>query len=115
MSEWFGGVTMYPAAGCYQPAGEAIHCDPDVVMESSTIEGVPTPPAAESHAFLDRLARQVGRELGQETVFESVLTEDAAQWQPGHQQQFLSEPYVHAGAGPVSAADVFRVAMPLAD
>jgi hypothetical protein len=115
MSEWFGGVTMDPAAGCYQPEDAAIHCDPDIVFESSTIKDQPQHSPAENTKLLDQLASRIGRELGQDQVFEAVLTEDTAQWQPGHQRQFLTEPSVRSTAAPISPEDVFCLVMPLND
>jgi hypothetical protein len=52
MSEGFDGVTMYPAAGCYQPAdAPTIYSDPDIVLETNTIETQPQHSPSENKGF----------------------------------------------------------------
>lgn len=90
MAEWFGGVTVYPAAGCYvSQEAHRLECNPDIVIASSEIEGHVYPEARQTESFMARLALQVGAELGQEDVYEQETTTDYSQWVPGDRMQVL--------------------------
>jgi len=88
MAEHFGGVTVYPAAGCWEEQ-HTLHCDPNIVLAAAEVEGQPSAGDAANEAFMADLARRVGEELGQGAVFEQETTTDYTQWQPGHYQATL--------------------------
>lgn len=91
MAAHFGGVTVYPAGGCYAPNANTekdpdkltLSCDPDVVIVASELEGRPKHPEAVNMAFMNELAQKVGKALGQGDVYVSELTDDVAKWEPG--------------------------------
>lgn len=90
MAEWFGGVTVYPVAGCYaEEQTRRLHCDPNIVIASSELEGHARPSEHATEAFMSRLAHQVGEDLGQHYVYEQETTSDYTQWVPGRYQEHL--------------------------
>ncbi len=113
MAEYFGGVTVYPAAGCYWPKDKPdMHCDPDMVITSSELEGAPRRSDAANEAFMTLLANDVGKELGQENMYVSEITTDYAQWVPGQERATADPQFIDPRGIRVPASKIFEEIMP---
>jgi|GEM_PF-2013209 len=114
MSGWFGGVTVYPAAGCYE-ADQMLQCEPNVVLAAATLENGPEEyrhSEAANRAFMAQLAEDVGREFGQQEVWHEEATEDVSEWVRGTRQEHLPGYMLDLRLPRIPRDEAFRAILP---
>lgn len=105
MAKAFGGVTAYPAAGCWDDEG-TLHCDTNMVLTSAQIAGLDGPTKAQGDIIIAELAREVGTATGQKDVMDQSERFGFSEYTPGTYQERLPASDIEAGLRPISQTQV---------
>ena len=105
MAAAFGGVTVYPAAGCWDDKG-ILHCDTNMVLASAQIQGRPGPSRQQGDAIIAELARQVGEATGQRDVMDASEKFPFSEYTPGTYRQSLPAESIEPGLPVISQTEV---------
>ena len=106
MARAFGGVTVYPAAGCWDE-GDKLHCDTNMVLTSAQIQGVEGPSQQQGDLIIAQLAHEVGEATGQAQVLEQSERFGFSNYQPGHYADRLPGDRLQSGMPVIPQTDVF--------
>lgn len=107
----FGGVTVYPqAAGCWINRKGTMDCDRNMVMET-TIMGSPQD-VSDYMAWLDHYLKQLGVQLGQESLFEQVDRATATEFVPGRRIEKLPPDLINPNRPRANPSTVLREMLP---
>lgn len=112
MAKHFGGVTVYPANGCFFDKKLGLLCDPVIVITATEVEGQREHTDAEDQAFIQSLSQDVGQKLGQRDVLHTNVPEDAAVFVPGQFKNQLPAALLEPGAARISRKEAFRRILP---
>ena len=82
VARFFGGVTVYPAAGCYDKDGQLL-CDTNMVVTASQVHGLAGPSVEEGNLFMQDLAKRLGQKLGQYDVMDQTEPLDLSEFVAG--------------------------------
>lgn len=111
IAQHFGGATVYPvAAGCYL-MGEQLQCDQNIIIEATRPDADASTIASDTR-WLEALAGQAGRQLGQESIFDQEERATETIFVPGHFQPSLPPSEIDPFRKHRSPQEVFRDLLP---
>lgn len=113
IADHFGGVTVYPvAAGCYvMQETSQLQCDQTIVLEATRVDGSNSQIESDA-SWLEEVAGNLGREFGQEAMFDQEERDSYTQFVPGHYLQSLPDNELELGARRRNPEQVFRDLLP---
>lgn len=113
IAQHFGGVTVYPvAAGCYvMEQTKELQCDQTIVLEATRMDAT-SGQIQEDANWLEQVAGNLGREFGQEAMFDQEERDQYTQFVPGQYFQSLPNEDIEPGASRRDPGDVFRDLLP---
>ncbi|PSR32831.1 MAG: hypothetical protein C7B46_12735 [Sulfobacillus benefaciens] len=85
----FQGLTIYPvAAGCWVGQDNQLNCDQNIVVEAVR-PNTSAQQIAQDTAYMAQVASDLGKEFGQEAIFNQVDRDTTTEFVPGVYQKQL--------------------------
>lgn len=91
VSSFFGGVSVVPdIVGCYITDHGQLQCEQNARLEATAVEETETQ-GERNKGFAHDLAARIGRDLGQESIFEVEERDISRQFVPGIKSEHVPE------------------------